>query len=81
VNTEEEEDEDAGEADADAMDAPPPTLESASRALLAAAMAMQRGETTPTAAEVAACAEARKDFHVVMARFDAVSAKIHANTR
>jgi photosystem II stability/assembly factor-like uncharacterized protein len=79
VNTEEEEDDDAGEADV--ADAKAPSLESASRALLTAAMAMQRAETTPTAAEVAACADARKDYHAVMARYDALSAKIHANTR
>jgi len=48
---------------------PPPTLESAGNAALAAAMAMQDAETTPTASQVAACARARAQVNQVMARW------------
>jgi hypothetical protein len=58
-----------------------PTLESASRALLTAAMEMQRADAAPTAVQVAACATARKDYQTVMARFAAVRAKVQANSR
>ena len=46
-----------------------PTLESVSGALLAAAMAMQSAEVTPTANQVAACAQARSQFAAVTARW------------
>jgi photosystem II stability/assembly factor-like uncharacterized protein len=58
-----------------------PTLESASRALLTAAMDMQRADVAPTAVQVAACAAARKDYGAVMARFAAVRAKVQSNSR
>jgi len=48
---------------------PPPTLENASNAALAAAMAMQDAEVTPTAAQVAACARARAQVSQVLARW------------
>ncbi len=47
----------------------PPTLESASQAALAAAMAMQDGDLTPTAAQVAACARARAQVSQVMTKW------------
>jgi len=46
-----------------------PTLESASQAALAAAMALQDADVTPTAAQVAACARARAQVHAVMTRW------------
>ena len=49
--------------------AAPPTLESASNALLGAAMAMQGADVAPTAAEVAGCERARKQSAEVMARW------------
>jgi photosystem II stability/assembly factor-like uncharacterized protein len=49
---------------------PPPTLESASNGALAAAMAMQDADVTPTAAQVAACARARAQVNAVMARWN-----------
>jgi hypothetical protein len=47
-----------------------PTLESASNTALAAAMAMQDADVTPTAAQVAACARARAQVTAVMARWN-----------
>jgi photosystem II stability/assembly factor-like uncharacterized protein len=47
----------------------PPTLESASNALLGAAMAMQGADATPTGTQVAACARARAQADTVMARW------------
>ena len=49
--------------------APPATLESASNAALAAAMAMQDADVTPTAAQVAACGRARAQVNAVLARW------------
>src|SRR5256885_660153 len=49
--------------------ATPPTLESASRAALAAAMAMQDADVAPTAAQVAACTRARAQVNAVLARW------------
>ncbi|HEY6852792.1 MAG TPA: hypothetical protein VI139_00995, partial [Gemmatimonadales bacterium] len=49
--------------------AEPPTLESASNALLQAAMGMQGADATPTAAQVAACARARTQKAQVLARW------------
>ena len=49
--------------------AAPPTLESASQALLGAAMAMQGADVTPTAAEVAACDRARTVAAGLVARW------------
>ncbi|MGI8548210.1 MAG: WD40/YVTN/BNR-like repeat-containing protein [Gemmatimonadaceae bacterium] len=46
-----------------------PTLESASRSMLAAAMAMQGADVTPTASEVAATVRAREQYNDVMARW------------
>ncbi|MFI5213862.1 MAG: hypothetical protein ACHQU8_04925, partial [Gemmatimonadales bacterium] len=55
----------------------PPTLESASAALLAAAMAMQNADLAPTAAQVAACDRARAAAAPVMARW----ARLRADVR
>jgi hypothetical protein len=49
--------------------AEPPTLESASNALLQAAMALQGAEVAPTAAQVAACDRARTQAATVLARW------------
>jgi hypothetical protein len=49
--------------------AAPPTLDSVSAAMLAAAMAMQGADVAPTAREIAACAEARKLSAVFMTRW------------
>jgi hypothetical protein len=43
--------------------------------MLAAAMAMQGADVTPTASQVAACARARVRYHDVMARWTALAAK------
>jgi hypothetical protein len=50
------------------------TLESASNAALAAAMAMQDADVAPTAAQVAECARARSQVNAVMARWRSLSA-------
>jgi len=50
--------------------APASTLESASSGSLAAAMAMQDADVTPTAGQVAACARARAQVNAVMARWN-----------
>ena len=55
--------------------AAPPSLESASGALLAAAMAMQNADLAPTAAQVAACARARVQAAQVMARWTRLRAQ------
>src|SRR5262249_38189191 len=52
-----------------------PTLESASNAALAAALAMQDADVTPTAAQVAACARARALVGQVMARWSRITGK------
>jgi photosystem II stability/assembly factor-like uncharacterized protein len=44
-------------------------LESVSSAMMAAAMAMQSADVVPTAKEVAACANARRDSNTVMAQW------------
>jgi hypothetical protein len=49
-----------------------PTLNGASDALLAAAMAMQSADVTPTAAQVAAADRARAQANVAMARWNAL---------
>lgn len=46
-----------------------PTLDSVSGAMLAAAMSMQAADVAPTAREVAACADARRQAAAVMARW------------
>jgi photosystem II stability/assembly factor-like uncharacterized protein len=56
--------------------AAPPSLESASSALLAAAMAMQSAEVTPTAAQVAACERAQAQAAQVMARWTRLRAEL-----
>lgn len=48
------------------------TLESASTAAMAAAMAMQNADVTPTASEVAAAGQARTQSSGVMARWNAL---------
>jgi hypothetical protein len=52
-----------------AAPATPPTLDRASAALLAAAMAMQNADVAPTAAQVAACDRARTQAALVMAKW------------
>jgi len=52
--------------------AAPPTLESVSTAMLAAAMAMQRAEVAPTAAQITACAKAREQSRMVLPRWAAL---------
>jgi hypothetical protein len=49
--------------------APASSLESASTAMMAAAMAMQSADVAPTAREVAACGNARRDSATVMAQW------------
>ena len=49
--------------------AEPPTLESVSNGLLAAAMAMQGADVAPTAAQVAGCDRARAESTAVMVRW------------
>jgi hypothetical protein len=50
----------------------PPTLETASSAMIAAAMAMQSADVTPTAGAIAACASARQTATDVMRRWTAL---------
>ena len=52
-----------------ATGAAPATLESVSASMLAAAMAMQAADVAPTAREVSACADARRQAAAVMARW------------
>ena len=59
---------------------PPPTLGVVSDELLAAAMAMQGADVTPTASQVAACARARARYAGVMQRWRAVEAKARGKT-
>ncbi len=51
----------------------PATLDSASAAMMAAAMAMQQADVAPTARDVAACADARRQSTAVMARWTKVT--------
>jgi hypothetical protein len=51
----------------------PPTLESASTAMMAADMAMQNADITPTASEVEAATKARTESSAAMARWHALS--------
>jgi hypothetical protein len=50
----------------------PPTLDGVSSALLAAAMAMQRAEVTPTASQVAAAGRARAQAAQVLPKWTAL---------
>ena len=50
-----------------------PTLDGVSSAMMAAAMAMQAADTRPTAREIAACAEARRQAGAIMARWTTLS--------
>jgi photosystem II stability/assembly factor-like uncharacterized protein len=50
-----------------------PTLDGTSAAMMAAAMAMQNAEVAPTAREIAACADARRQSADVMARWTKIS--------
>jgi hypothetical protein len=50
-----------------------PTLDGVSGAMMAAAMAMQNAEAAPTAREIAACADARRQSAAVMARWTKIS--------
>jgi photosystem II stability/assembly factor-like uncharacterized protein len=56
-----------------AATAGPPTLESLSRTMMAAALAMQNAEVAPTAREIAACDAARAMSREVMGRWEALS--------
>jgi photosystem II stability/assembly factor-like uncharacterized protein len=51
------------------------TLDGVSEAMLAAAMAMQGADVTPTAREAAACDQVRADARVVMARWTTLKTK------
>jgi hypothetical protein len=53
--------------------AAPPTLESASTAMNAAAMAMQSADVTPTANQVAACGKARIEGNAMLAKWKTLS--------
>ena len=53
----------------------PPTLESVSRALMAAAMSMQEADVAPTARQIAACDAARAQAQEVMARWRALEGR------
>ena len=50
-----------------------PTLDGVTTAMMAAAMSMQNADAAPTAREVAACAEARRQSADVMARWTKIS--------
>jgi hypothetical protein len=54
--------------------APPPTLEGAAQAALAAALAMDGADLPPTAAQIAACGRARTQVNQVLARWARVKA-------
>ena len=60
-----------------ARDSLAPRLESASKAALAAAMAMDGADVTPTAAQVAACVRARAQVGLVMKQWRRLNAKRH----
>ena len=55
--------------------AAPPTLQSVSNALLAAAMAMQQADVAPTAAQLAAADRAKAQYATVMASWSALKAR------
>jgi photosystem II stability/assembly factor-like uncharacterized protein len=52
--------------------APATSLDTLSTAMMTAAMAMQSAETAPTARDIAACADARRQAAIVMARWTTV---------
>ena len=58
-----------------------PTLNGASDALLAAAMAMQNADVTPTAAQVAAADRARAQANAAMARWNALRSSAQSRGR
>jgi photosystem II stability/assembly factor-like uncharacterized protein len=51
----------------------PPTLDSASNAMMAAAMGMQGADVAPTARDVQACADARRQSTAVMAKWNRIT--------
>ena len=59
--------------------AAPPTLRSAGNELMAAAMAMQGADNSPTANQIAACARARARYRAVIARWSALEKTVHAS--
>jgi len=61
--------------------APPPTLESVSNALMAAAMAMQGADVTPTAGQVATAAKARAEARDVTQKWVGLKAKAGSSAR
>jgi hypothetical protein len=58
-----------------AAPAGPPTLESVSNAMLAAAMAMQGADVTPTARQIDAANKARAQYTIVMAQWKKLAPK------
>jgi photosystem II stability/assembly factor-like uncharacterized protein len=58
-----------------AAGAAPPTLESVSQAAMAAAMAMQGADVTPTAGQMYAAARARADVRALMQQWSALKAR------
>jgi hypothetical protein len=54
---------------------PPATLDEASDAALDASMALQSADTAPTAAQIAACAQARTQADAAMARWEILKSK------
>jgi hypothetical protein len=61
--------------------APPPTLESVSNALMAAAMAMQGADVAPTAGQVATAAKARAEANGVLQKWASLKAKAGSSAR
>ena len=59
--------------------AAPPTLRSSGNELMAAAMAMQGADNSPTANQIAACARARARYRAVVARWSALEKTVHAS--
>jgi len=59
-----------------AAPAGPPTLDGVSDAMLRAAGAMQEADVAPTARQVAACEDARREYGEVMERWEALKARI-----
>jgi photosystem II stability/assembly factor-like uncharacterized protein len=53
-----------------------PTLEGVATQMIAAAMSMQAADAAPTAREVAACAEAQRQFTAIMGKWTALKAQV-----
>jgi hypothetical protein len=63
---------------ANAATAEQPTLDSVAAQMIAAAMAMQAAEVAPTAREVAACAEAKRQFTAIMTTWTVIKTQAAA---